>query len=87
MPAPGGLCESCGSPLQWTVPHRQVGGLLVRCKNCPDLFEESGTEVAERELREGHGAEMPDGRPIRSIEEIVQDAFQLSFCLEGGRYV
>jgi len=51
------------------------GDLVVRCDTCWDMFAvDSGTGVAEYGVREGREAVMPDGRPIRSIEEIVQDA-------------
>ena len=70
MSAPGGLCGSCGSPLQWTGAH---DGLLVRCRYCIDLFEfDPGPEYAD-EVREGREAVMPDGRPVRSISHIAKD--------------
>ena len=56
------------------------GELVVRCDTCHHFFEDfgvelgSGPEVAGDVLREGREAVMPDGRPIRSIERIVQDA-------------
>ena len=51
MSAPGGLCGSCQSPMQWTGAH---DGLLVRCKYCADLFEfDPGTEVAGVKHQEG----------------------------------
>ena len=56
MSAPGGLCGSCGRPLQWTM---HEGLLWVRCRWCVDLF---GTEFAEGESREGREAVMPDDR-------------------------
>jgi len=45
--------------------------LWVRCRVCMDLF---GTGFAESEHREGREAVMPDGRPCRTTEEIVQNA-------------
>ena len=53
MAAPGGMCESCGGPMQWTTMDTQ---LWVRCPRCADLFEIPGTEVAS-EVREGSEAE------------------------------
>ena len=38
---------------------------------CDDCF---GLELAEVDHREGREAVMPDGRPVRSIDLIVQDA-------------
>ena len=44
-----------------------------------DFFAvDSGTEDAEYGVREGREAVMPDGRPIRSIERIVQDAHSIA---------
>ena len=54
--------------MQWTFID---GELYVRCPFCPDLF---GTDVAVPEASEGREAVMPDGRPIRSIDQIVQAA-------------
>ncbi len=72
MSAPAGLCGSCGLPMQWCFIH---GELAVRCSECIDFFPvDSGTEAAGYEVHEGREAVMPDGRPIRSIEEIVQNA-------------
>jgi len=68
MVAPAGICVSCGGELQWTF-FGEV--MMVRCPRCPDLF---GTHVAGSANHEGREAVMPDGRPIRSIERIVQDA-------------
>ena len=66
MSAPGGLCESCGSGLQWTFID---GEMFVRCRSCADLF---GTEVVGGD-REGREAVMPDGRPCRSVSQIAMD--------------
>ncbi len=77
MAAPAGLCASCGSPLQWSVPDSQEG-ILVRCRYCADLFED-GTYLAG-EVREGHETETLRGRPIRSVSQIAMDH---SFCEEG----
>ncbi len=75
MSAPAGLCISCQRPMQWSVIR---GELVVRCRECMDFFAVDsvlqGTEVAGYGVREGREAVMPDGRPIRSIEEIVQNA-------------
>jgi len=72
--APGGLCESCGQPLRWCF----LGGLLhTVCDEC------YGLELAEGDHREGREAVMPDGRPVRGIELVVQDA-RLSAFHEGG---
>ena len=58
--------------MQWCFIH---GGLVVRCRVCTDLFAvDRGTESAEGTYHEGREAVMPDGRPIRCIERIVQDA-------------
>jgi len=65
MTAPGGLCESCGQPCQWTF---YGGHLYTVCSRC------YGLELAEVDHREGREAVMPDGRPCRSIDLIVQDA-------------
>ena len=46
---------------------------MVRCDLCIDFFAVQGIEVAGAELHEGREAVMPDGRPIRSIDRIVQD--------------
>ncbi len=67
MSAPGGLCGSCGSPLQWTV---RAEDLLVRCRFCAELFEEDGMDIAG-EVREGREAEAGRGVPIKGI---VQNA-------------
>ena len=71
MNAPAGLCGSCGMPMSWTFIH---GELMVLCETCMDFFAVDGPEAAGAELHEGREAVMPDGRPIRSIERIVQDA-------------
>jgi len=68
MSAPAGLCLSCGKPMQWTMID---GELYVRCRICRDLF---GTDVAGPEAYEGREAVMPDGRPVRSIDQIVLSA-------------
>ena len=47
---------------------------MVLCDTCTDFFAVNGTDVAGHEVCEGREAVMPDGRPIRSIERIVQDA-------------
>ena len=63
MAAPGGLCGSCGRPVQWTT---HQGELFVRCAHCIDIFEEalvSGMDLAG-ELREGREAEGEDGLPF-----------------------
>ena len=65
MTAPGGLCESCGDPCQWTFFN---GVLYTVCSVC------YGLELAGVDHCEGREAVMPDGRPCRSIEEIVQNA-------------
>jgi len=72
MNAPAGLCGSCGMPMHWTFIH---GELMVLCETCMDIFAvDGGTESAGVDHREGREAVMPDGRPIRSTERIVQDA-------------
>jgi len=54
---------------------------MVRCEHCLDFFAvDSGTEVAGTEYREGREAVMPDGRPVRHIERIVQDAHSIADC-------
>ena len=65
MTAPGGLCESCGGPLNWTFID---GELYTSCPLCV------GMDLAGVDVHEGREAVMPDGRPIRCIERIVQDA-------------
>jgi len=70
MSAPAGSCGGCGHPLKWAVD--EGPGVLVKCRYCVDLFE--GTEVASESTVRGREAVMPDGRPCRSIEEVVQDA-------------
>ena len=59
--------------MQWHF-NREV--LMVRCRYCTDMFEEceTGMVVAVCEGHEGREAVMPDERPVRSIEEIVQNA-------------
>jgi len=48
---------------------------MVRCYQCMDFFAvDSGIEVAGSDNHEGREAVMPDGRSIRPIERIVQDA-------------
>jgi len=70
MTAPGGLCGSCGSSMQWTGAH---DGILVRCKHCADLFEFDPGTVVAGEGREGHEAETLHGRPVRSLSLIAKD--------------
>ena len=77
MSAPGGTCISCGKPLEWTV---WLDEMWVRCPQCLDLF---GTDIAGVSYREGREAVMPDGRPCRSMELIVQDASIHAVC-KGG---
>ncbi len=78
MSAPAGMCVSCGMPMQWCFIH---GEQMVRCDTCMDFFAVGGgMEVAGTEYREGREAVMPDGRPIRSIEEIVQNASIIADC-------
>ena len=77
MSAPGGLCGSCGLSVQWCIVDEQ---LLVRCRACADLFEEPGMVLAGREVCESGDAVMPDGRPVRPIEEIVQNAHFIADC-------
>jgi hypothetical protein len=50
--------------MQWTFIN---GDLYVRCMTCFDLF---GMDHAGGD-REGREAVMPDGRPVRSIDEII----------------
>ena len=67
--------------MQWCFIH---GELMARCRQCIDFFAvDSGTEDAGVSIVRGREAVMPDGRPIRSIEEIVQNARFHSYC-EGG---
>ena len=47
---------------------------MVLCETCMDFFAVDGPEVAGGSHQEGREAVMPDGRPIRSIERIVQNA-------------
>ena len=77
MNAPAGLCGSCGRSMQWTVIE---GELHVRCKVCMDLF---GMVPAGVTNHEGREAVMPDGRPIRSLEEIVAECNN-PLVLQGG---
>ena len=81
MSAPAGLCVSCGLPMQWCFIH---GEQMVRCSHCLDFFAVEGvtlgTEVAGSDNHEGREAVMPDGRPVRPIERIVQDAYSLADC-------
>ena len=65
MTAPGGLCESCGLPLRWCFLE---GELYTVCDEC------YGMDLAGMDVHEGREAVMPDGRPVRSINLIVQDA-------------
>ena len=66
--APAGLCGSCGMPMHWCF----IGGeMMVMCDTCMDIF---GMDTAGVDVHEGREAVMPDGRPIRSIERIVQNA-------------
>ena len=51
--------------------------MMVRCDYCFDFF---GTDVAGGDYREGREAVMPDGRPCRSTERIVQDAYSIADC-------
>ena len=53
---------------------------MVLCDTCTDFFAVNGPEVAGGDYREGREAVMPDGRPIRSIERIVQDAQFIADC-------
>ena len=63
---------SCGGAMQWCFID---GEQMVRCSQCIDFFAvDTGMEDAGSANREGREAVMPDGRPIRSIEEIVQNA-------------
>ena len=67
--------------MQWCFIH---GEHMVRCDTCWDFFavemeEVHGINIAEAN-REGREAVMPDGRPIRSIERIVQDASSIADC-------
>jgi len=80
MSAPAGLCESCGLPMHWTF---RLGELMVFCDGCMDFFAAGGMESAGGDYREGREAVMPDGRPCRSVDQIVQDAFPSSFAMEG----
>ena len=58
--------------MQWCFIH---GELHARCRVCMDFFAvDSGMEDAGYGVREGREAVMPDGRPCRSIEEVVKDA-------------
>ena len=54
---------------------------MVRCSHCLDFFAvDTGIEDAGVNYHEGREAVMPDGRPIRSIEEIVQNASIIADC-------
>ena len=82
MPAPGGLCVSCGMPMHWTFI---AGVLQVWCDECIDLFGDpgdDGTDVAG-DNREGREAVMPDGRPVRSISQIAKDR---AVCISGEEF-
>ena len=58
--------------MQWCFIH---GELHCRCDQCLDFFAvDSGMEYAGCEQSEGREAVMPDGRPIRTLEEIVHNA-------------
>ena len=48
MPALGGLCESCGLPMQWCFAK---GFLYVRCEGCPDLLVEDLETSLDQKLR------------------------------------
>ena len=60
MPAPGGVCVSCGSPMQWTVVDDEM---WVRCRYCADLF---GTDLAG-EFYEGGEAEADSRSCLRLV--------------------
>ncbi len=66
-------------PMHWTFI---AGELMVLCDTCMDIFGDVdlGTQVAGSANHEGREAVMPDGRPIRSIERIVQDAHSIAVC-------
>jgi len=51
VPAPGGICESCRKPVQWTFAEGPEVVMLVRCRTCGDLFD--GIDVAGESVREG----------------------------------
>ena len=54
---------------------------MVRCSQCMDFFAvDGGMDPAGANYHEGREAVMPDGRPIRSIEEIVQNASIIEDC-------
>ncbi len=66
--------------MQWTFIH---GDLYVRCRDCMDLFGvggDPGTGFAGVDTMRGREAVMPDGRPVRPIERIVQDASNIADC-------
>jgi len=66
--------------MEWCFIH---GELNVRCSGCMDFFAvDSGMEDAGMEAMRGREAVMPDGRPVRHIERIVQDAFPSQFAGE-----
>ena len=56
--------------MQWAL-RKGYPGILVRCRYCADLF---GMDIAGVSTERGREAVMPDGRPCRSIDLIVQDA-------------
>ena len=82
MPAPGGLCVSCGMPMHWTFIGLE---LQVWCDECIDLFgdPDPGTESAGVH-REGREAVMPDGRPVRDLSLIAKDRAE---CISLERLV
>ena len=80
MSAPGGLCGSCGLPMQWNFT---AGELLVRCCRCLDFFDVDLGTVSAEEFREGREAVMPDGRPVRGLSLIAKDRAEC-ISLDGG---
>jgi len=62
--------------MQWCFIN---GEQWVRCEHCLDFFAVDGIEVAGED-HEGREAVMPDGRPVRHIERIVQDAHSVADC-------
>jgi len=48
VPAPGGTCMSCGSPMSWTFAR---GELWVSCDGCPDLFAENFTQTMAQKVQ------------------------------------
>jgi len=59
--APGGICVSCGAPMQWCM-HR--GLLYVRCRYCVDLF---GTELASDGVARRREVEEVDDRAFDDL--------------------